>query len=126
RVPKAVAERVGRVEEERGPARYERPPAYVGDYASLVLAQPGREQPAGDALLPPGTAERELAACMEDGQLRGRSGAAGRAVVGAAWAHHKVAAVGVRTRRRPEQLDVVDLRAVRPADALPAQRVLDP
>ena len=83
----------------------------------------GLEAAADHALLHPGRAGREVAVGGQAGQLGAGAGAAGRAVVGLAGAQHEVARVGAGRRR--EQLDVVDLRAVRPGDALGHERAAD-
>jgi len=57
------------------------------------------------------------------GQLGAGAGAARRAVVGLAGAQHEVAGIG--GGRGAEQLDVVDLRAVRAGDVLRLERAAD-
>ena len=76
------------------------------------------EDAADDALLPPDLARAQLAVGGQAGQLGAGAGAARRAVVGLAGAEHEVPAVGAGRGRRAEQLDVVDLAAVRAGDAL--------
>ena len=63
---------------------------------------------------------RELAVGDQAGELGAGAGAAGRAVVGLAGAEDEVPAVGPGRVGRAEQLDVVDLAAVRAGDALRA------
>ena len=75
------------------------------------------EDAADDAFLPPDLSRRELAVSGQARELGARPGAAGGTVVGLAGAEHEVLAVGAR-RGRPEELDVIDLAAVRARDAL--------
>lgn len=84
------------------------------------------EDAAHDALLTPDLARRELSVGVETGELRTRSGAAGRAVVGSAGTEHEVATVRVRIGARGEELDVVDLAPVVAAHARCGERLTDP
>ncbi len=71
-----------------------------------------------DALLPPHLAGLQFAIGVEAGQLGAGAGAAGRTVVGLAWAEHEALAVGAGVGGRAEELDVVDLAAVAAGDPL--------
>src|SRR5437763_1646964 len=83
------------------------------------------EETADDALLPPHFTLAQFAVFEQASQLRAGSGAARRAVIRLAGAHHEVAAIGVGPPRRTEKLDVIDERSIRAGDALTLQRASD-
>src|SRR5438045_1786372 len=74
------------------------------------------EETADDALLPPDLTLAQFAVFEEAGELRARPGAARRAVIRLARAHHEVAAVCIRPMRRPEELHMIDQGAIRAGD----------
>ncbi len=122
----SVAKRVGRIFVEVRLAADERSPADAGRDAPGPARPIARlEAAADDALLNPALARRKLSVRGEAGELRAGSGAARRAIVGAAGAKHEIAAVGVAGERRAEDFDMVDFLAVRPSDALRMKREPD-
>ena len=97
-------------------------PVIVGMTPPVRFPILAREDAADDRLLPPDLARRQLSIGREAGELRAGAGAAGRAIVLAAGAEHKIPRVGDgRIARRTDQLDVVDLGAVVASDVLLAK-----
>src|ERR1700757_222338 len=108
--PDAETERIALIEQQR------RIRVYVGgaadgrdDGGGATAPVAGLERAADDALLHPLLVFCELAVRGEAGELGAGAGAARRAVVGVPRAQHEVTRIGAGKRRRPEELDVVDL-----------------
>ena len=98
-----------RVDERRAlDARVDLPVAYLNT---------AFKHAADDAFLSPHLAFAQLAVGIQAGQLGAGAGAAWRSVVRLAGAQDEIPAVDSGLLRRTEQLDVVDLLAIRACDA---------
>src|SRR6516165_9360515 len=113
-----VTERVALVEDQVGLGIDVSRAGDLRDNLSVLDRNRAFEDAAHDALLPPDFARGELVIGIQAGKFGAGARAAGRAVVCLAGAQHEALAVCAGCGGRAEQLDVVDLAAVRSCQPL--------
>src|ERR1017187_1338567 len=123
--PDAVTERIALVENQLGIRIHVRGAGDLGIDLAIHDGNRPFEDAADDALLTPDLAGQQFAIGVEAGQLGAGSGAAGRAVVGFTGTEHEVLAIGAGSGGFSEELDVIDLAAIRAGDAVGGETPAD-
>src|SRR5579863_935356 len=121
----AHAQRVARIQHQLGLSVHKCRPFYAGIHFAIPHFHVAFKYTADNAFLFPYLPLADFAIRVKASQLGAGPRTTRRTIVGFAWTQHKVSTVHSRNLRWTEQLDVIDLLAVRTGDAMVTKRLPD-